>query len=52
MTQAQLALHVSLISRIAAQYTHELAFGMWNPDFCSADAKYGNYILDSLAIFH
>jgi hypothetical protein len=40
MNQSQLALHVSLISRIAAQYTHELAFGMWNPDFCSSDAKY------------
>lgn len=40
MTKAQLALHISLISRIAAQYTHEMAFGMWNPDFCSSDAEY------------
>lgn len=32
---ADLALRISLISRIAAQYTHELAYGMWNPDFCS-----------------
>lgn len=40
MTNADLALRVSLISRIAAQYTHELAYGMWNPDFCKAEAGY------------
>jgi hypothetical protein len=40
MTNAELAMRVSLISRVAAQYTHELAYGMWNPDFCSANADY------------
>jgi hypothetical protein len=38
MTNADLGLRISLIARIAAQYTHELAYGMWNPDFCSAEA--------------
>jgi hypothetical protein len=34
---ADLTLRVSLIARIAGQFTHELAYGMWNPDYCSAD---------------
>ncbi len=40
MTNADLALRISLIARIAAQYTHELAYGMWNPEFCKAEADY------------
>jgi hypothetical protein len=40
VTHAELIRQTALISRIAAQYTHELAFGAWNPNFCSADAKY------------
>ena len=35
---ADLMLRVSLISRIAAQFTHEVGYGMWNPDYCSSDA--------------
>jgi hypothetical protein len=33
-------LRVSLISRITAQFTHEIGYGMWNPDFCSSDASF------------
>jgi hypothetical protein len=38
---ADFALRVSLIARISAQFTHEIAYGMWNPDYCAADADYG-----------
>jgi hypothetical protein len=38
MTNAVFALHVSLIARIAAQWSHELVYGMWNADFCNGKA--------------
>lgn len=34
---ADLALRISLVARIAAQFTHEMCYGMWNPDYCAAD---------------
>lgn len=37
---ADLAIRISRVSRIAAQFTHELAYGMWNPHFCAADPEY------------
>lgn len=48
MTNADFARRVSLITRIGAQYGHELAQGMWNPDFCSADvgAALGFFLKD------
>ncbi len=39
MTNAEFALQVSLIARISAQWSHELVYGMWNPDFCAAEAR-------------
>lgn len=38
MTNADFARRVALITRISAQYSHELVYGMRNPHFCAADA--------------
>lgn len=39
MTNAVFAMHVSLLVRIAAQWAHELAYGMLSPDYYSAEAE-------------
>ncbi len=48
MTNAQFALRVSLIARIASQFTHELVYGMWNPDFCTAEAAGRDRFLEAI----
>lgn len=37
-TNAQYAYIVGRIARLASIKSCELAYGMWNPNFCSADA--------------
>ncbi len=39
MTYAQAALIIAKIGRLASKATADLAEGMWNPDFCAADAQ-------------
>lgn len=39
ITNAAFATHVSAIVRTATHEAGGLAFGMWNPNFCSADAS-------------
>lgn len=39
MTKAAYARYVARILRRAAREMEELSQGMWNPDFCAADAE-------------
>lgn len=46
---ADLALSISVVSRIATQFTHELVYGMWNPHYCSADpGQSGDRFLEAI----
>lgn len=40
LSNAQLAHHLSMIARLIAGAQVSLAEGLWNPEFCSADATY------------
>ena len=37
ITHADLAVGLSSIARLVVSAQQELAFGMWNPDYCSAE---------------